>query len=99
MSRLGLALGLLLVCAGCRGPDLIVVDQRGQPVEGAEITWGMPSFAEKGWTDAEGEARSSWWNVDQVLVEKAGYRCLTQWVRSYPRPWRVTLLPAKPLDD
>lgn len=88
----------MLLLAGCSRPDVIVTDQSGKPVEGAQVTGTSLSIGGQfTMTNAKGEAqipRSSQ-ETKWLTITKPGYTSVKGIDLSQPRPIVVKLAPAK----
>ncbi len=84
----------MLLFVGCAGPDVIVTDQSGKPIEGAQVTGTSLSIG-GGFTitNAKGEAQipRSVHQTKWLAITKPGYVSV-EWIDpSQPRPIVVKL--------
>ncbi len=88
----------MLLFAGCSGPDVIVTDQSGKPVEGAQVTGTSLSIGGQfTMTNANGEAQipRSAQQTKWLAITKAGYTSVERIDTGQPKPIVVKLAPAK----
>jgi len=88
----------MLLFAGCSGPDVIVTDPSGKPVDGAKVTGTSLSIGGQfTMTNAKGEAQipRSAQETKWLAITKAGYTSVERIDTGQPRPIVVKLAPAK----